>query len=114
MCLVADHYDPAVPLGGLGGEQVGRLGHQLGFEVAGLGAERADDGDVKPAGAERGVGDVNDLVAGGVQGGDCGAQRHGLARADVAGDHAGRLLDDAEADPGDGLGVGLAGEQALS
>jgi len=41
--------DAAVPLGGLGGEHVGRLGHQLGLEVAGPVAERADDGDIQPA-----------------------------------------------------------------
>jgi hypothetical protein len=32
-----------VPFGGLGGEQVAGLGHQLGFEVTGLGAEGPDD-----------------------------------------------------------------------
>jgi hypothetical protein len=68
MSLIAGHYDPAVPLGGLGGEQVGRLGHQPGLEVAGLGAERADDGDIQRTRAEREVGDVDDLVAGRVQG----------------------------------------------
>ena len=45
--------------------------------TAGLGAERADDGHIQPSGAERGVGDVNDLVAGWVQGG-C---RNGMAAA---------------------------------
>jgi hypothetical protein len=111
--LVADHYDAAVPLGGLGGEQVAGLGHQLGFEVAGLGAQRADDGDIQPAGAERRVGDVDDLVPGRVQPGDRGPQRHGLPCSDVPGDHSQRGFHDAEADPGDRLGVGLAGEQVL-
>jgi len=55
MSLVTDQYDATVPLGCLGGEQVAGLGHQLGLEVAGPVAERADDGDVEPAGAEGGL-----------------------------------------------------------
>jgi hypothetical protein len=113
MSLIADHYDPAVPFCGFGGEQIAGLGHQLGFEVARLGAQRADDGDVKAAGAEGGVGDVDDLVAGGVQASDGGAQGHRLARADIPGNYSERGFGDAEADPGDRLGVGLAGEQVL-
>jgi hypothetical protein len=109
--LIADHHDAAVPLGGLGGEQVRCLGHQLGFEVAGLGAERADDRHVQAPGPERGVGDVDHLVAGGVEGGDGGAQRHGLPCSHVPRHHSQRRFDDAEADPGDRLGVRLAGEQ---
>jgi hypothetical protein len=80
-----DHY-AAVPFGGLGGEQVGGLGHQLGLEVAGLGAEGPHDRDVESPGAERGVGDVDDLVAGGVQGGDGGADRDSFPRSDIARD----------------------------
>jgi hypothetical protein len=109
--LIADDHDAAVPLGGLGGEQVGRLGHQLGLEVAGPVAERADDGDIQPAGAEGGVGDVDDLVPGRVQGGDGGAQRHGLPGADVPRHDSERRLHDAEADPGDRLGVRGPAEQ---
>jgi hypothetical protein len=52
MSLVDDHYDLAVALCGLGGEQVGGLGHQLGLEVTRLRAECADDGDIEAAGAE--------------------------------------------------------------
>ena len=102
-----------MPLCGLGGEQVRCLGHQLGLQVAGPVAEGAHDRDVEPSGAEGRVGDVDDLVPGGVQRGDGGAQGHGLARADVPGDDAERGLEDAEADPGDRLGVGLPGEQVL-
>jgi hypothetical protein len=109
--LIHDDHDAAVPLVGFGGQQVGGLGHQLGLEVAGLVAERADDGDVEAAGAEGGVGDVDDLVAGRVEGRDGGADGHGLACADVPGDHSERGLDDAKADPGDRLGVRLAGEK---
>ena len=83
--LVADDHDAAAPFGGLGGEQVAGLGHQLGLEVTGPVAGRADDRHMRPAGAEGGIGDVDDLMAGGVQAGDRGAQRHCLARADVAG-----------------------------
>jgi hypothetical protein len=113
MSLIADHDDLAVSFCGLGGEQVTGLGHQLGFEIAGLGAQRPDDRDVKAAGAKGRVGDVDDLVAGGIQAGDGRAQRHRLARADVAGNYPERGLGDAEADPGDGLGVGLAGKQVF-
>jgi len=38
-----------VSLCGLGGEQVGCLGHQLGLEVARPGAECPDDGDIQAA-----------------------------------------------------------------
>src|ERR1035441_4950958 len=69
------------------------------------------DRDIQPPGAERRVGDVDDLVAGGVQGGDGGADRDSLSRSDIARDNPERGLQDAEADPGDGLGVPLAGEQ---
>jgi hypothetical protein len=100
-----------VPFGGLGGEQVRGLGHQLGFEVARLGAERPDHLHIQTAGPERGVGDVDDLVPGGVQPGDRGPHGHRLPRADITCDHAGQDLVDAEADPRGGLGVSLAGEQ---
>ena len=50
MGLVADEHDPAVPFCGLGGEQVAGLGHQLGLEVAGPGAECPDDGDIQARG----------------------------------------------------------------
>ena len=109
--LIDDEHDGAVPFGGLGGEQVGGLGHQLGFEVAGLGAEGPDDLHVEAAGAEGGVGDVDDLVPGGVQAGDGGADRDRLACLDVAGNHPEQGFGDAEADPGGCLGVGLPGGQ---
>ena len=46
---LVDQHHGAVPFGGLGGEQVSGLGHQLGFEVAGLGAEGPDDLHVEAA-----------------------------------------------------------------
>ena len=90
MGFVADEHDPAVSFCGFGGEQVAGLGHQLGLEVARLGAECPDDGDIQAPGAERRVGDVYDLVPGGVECGDGGAQRHCLARPDVPRDHSQR------------------------
>jgi hypothetical protein len=90
MSLVADEHDPAVPFCCLGGEQVAGLGHQLGFEVAGLGAQRPDDGDIQAPGSERRVGDVDDLVPGRVERGDRRPQRHRLARPDVPRDYSQR------------------------
>jgi hypothetical protein len=52
-------HDPAAPfcylVCYLGGEQVADLGHQLGFEVAGLGARRPDDGDIRALVLKAGV-----------------------------------------------------------
>ena len=45
-------------------------------------------------------------MAGGVEAGEGGAQGHGFASADFAGDHAEGVLADAPADPGGCLGVG--------
>ena len=90
MGFVADQDDPAVSFRGLGGQQVRCLAHQLGFEVAWLGAQRPDDRDIQAPGPERRVGDVNHLVPGRVQAGDGGAQRHRLARPDVPRDDSQR------------------------
>ena len=69
-------------------------------------AERGHDGVVDAADADGGVAQVDEGVPGGVQAGEGGAQGHGLAGADFAGDHAEGVLADAPADPGGGLGVG--------
>jgi hypothetical protein len=103
--------DAGLLAGGVAGVELGDGAAVLG--LAGPVAGRADDGDVEAAGAEGGVGDVDDLVAGGVQAGDGGAQRDGLPAADVSGDHPEGGFGDTEADPGDGLGVRLAGEQVF-
>ena len=50
-------------------------------------------------------------MAGGVEPCNRGAHGHGLAGADIAHDDAEGGLGDAEADAGDGLGVGGPGEQ---
>src|SRR5207245_486414 len=81
------------------------------LEEARAGAERAHDGDVEATGAEGGVGDVDDLVVGGVEGGAGGPGGHRLAGADLAGDDAERGLLDAVEDACDGLLVGSAGEE---
>jgi hypothetical protein len=57
--LVDDQDDAAVAFVFFGGEQVGGLAHDFGLVEAGSGAERGDDRDVEAAGAERGVGDVD-------------------------------------------------------
>src|SRR5450755_143921 len=65
-----------------------------------------DDGVVDAADADGGVAEVDEGVPGGVEAGEGGAQGHGLAGADFAGDHAEGVLADAPADPGGCLGVG--------
>jgi hypothetical protein len=60
------------------------------------------------------VGDVGDLVPGGVQSCHGGVDHYGLPGADVAGDYPEGGLHHAEADPGDRLGVCLTGEQAAA
>src|SRR5262245_2214442 len=98
-------------LGLLSLQQLLSLGHDLGLEEARAGAEGADDCDVEAPGAEGGVGDVDDLVAGRVQGGASGTGSDRLAGADLAGDHAQRRLLDAVEDAGDGLLMRDAGEE---
>lgn len=109
MGFVDYEHDSAVAFRGFGGEQVGGLGHELGSLVAGFCSEGSDDGDVEASGAEGGVGDVDDLVSGGVQCRYGGSDRHGFSCADVSGDHTEGVLDDAEVDAGDGFLVGGPG-----
>ncbi|MEU6512156.1 hypothetical protein [Streptomyces sp. NPDC046942] len=56
--------------------------------------------------ADRGIGQVDDLVTGVVQLRERRPNRDGLARADLAGDHSEGAFADAPGDPGDGLCVG--------
>jgi hypothetical protein len=74
----------------------------------GVAAEVADDLGVEAALADAGVGDVDDGVAHGVEGGDGGAGGDGLAGADLAGDHADGVLCE-PGDAGDGFGVAAVG-----
>jgi hypothetical protein len=76
MGLVDQQGDAAAALQLFDGEQHLGLSHDLGLEEAGLGAERRDQGDVEAAGTQGGrVGEVDDLVGGGVELGDGGARR---------------------------------------
>ena len=104
--FVDDQDGGAAAFGVLGGEGVGGLGDEGGGVGAGWPAEGGDDGVVDAAGADGGVAEVDDGVAGGVEGGQGGADGDGLAGADLAGDDAEGLFGDAPGDPGDGFGVG--------
>ena len=90
-------------LQGLGGEQCLCLADELGDVEAGLGAQGADQGDVDASDAEAGVGHVQPLVAGGVEGVEGSADGDRLADADVADQAADAVLLEAEADAGDRL-----------
>ena len=94
-------------------KQVGSLGHDLGLVEPGLRPEGAHDGDVEAPGAERRVGHVDDLVTCRVEPSHRRSHGHGLSRPDVAGDHAKGGLHDAEADAGDGFGMGVTHEEVL-
>src|SRR3981189_1443495 len=91
--------------GVLGGEGVGGLGERSGVLEAGPAAEAGDELVADTAGAGGGVGDVDEGVAGLVEGGDRGAGGDGFAGAGLADDQADGALRDAPADPGDGLVV---------
>src|SRR5450759_1416416 len=89
----------------LRGEVVHGLGDQRGGVETGDPAEAGDDGGVEAAGADGRVGSVDDGVPGGVEPGQCGPQRDGLAGADLTGDDTEGGFADAPTDPGDGFGV---------
>ena len=78
----------------------------MAWWVSGPRAERGDDLVVDAADPDGRVGQVDDGVAGRVQGGERGADGDGLPGADLAGDHPDPVLGHAPADPGDGLAVG--------
>ena len=81
MGFVDDDHGPSVSFGGFGCEETGGLGHDFGFVESGVGAQRGHDGDVEASGAERGVWNVEDVVAGRVEGCDGGANGDGFAGA---------------------------------
>ena len=111
--FVDDEDGGAAAFGGFGGEGVGGLWDEGGHVGAGQAAEGGDDGVVDAAGADGGVAEVDDGVAGGVQGGEGGADGDGFAGADFAGDDAEGVFGDAPGDPGDGFGVaGVAVQHA--
>ena len=109
--LVEDEHDGLAALGGLGGEQLGRLRDQRRAVEARRGAQRADDLGVDPARPDRRVGQVDDRVAARVQAGARRSGGDGLAGADLAADDAERALADDPVDPRDGLLVSGRAEQ---
>jgi hypothetical protein len=102
--------DPAA-FGCFGGECVAGLGDQGGVVEAGLCAERGHNVVVDAAGVDGGVGDVDQVVAGGFGAVDGGPGGHGFADAGFAGDHGDTAGGDAIADAGGGLVVIGAAEQ---
>jgi len=68
-------------------------------------AEAGHQCGVEAAGSDGRVGQVDHGVPGGVEFGQGGAQRDGLAGPDFTGDDAEGVFADAPADPGDGFGV---------
>ena len=90
----------------LGGDEGGGLGGEHGRSVGGPSAERRHDVVVDASRARRRVGQVDEGVAGLVEGGDGGAGGGCLPGADFARDDAERPLAGAPGDAGDGLGVG--------
>src|SRR5258705_13189374 len=106
MSLVDDQYGGLAPFIAFGGEHGGGLGGEPGVAAVGLAAEGGDDHLVQAADADHRVGQVDDGVPGGVQAGQDGADRDGLAGPDFARYDAYRAFADAPGDAGDGLVVG--------
>ena len=98
-------------LGELGGQVLGGLRDQGGVVEPGHAAQRGDDRVVNASRPDLGVGDGDELVAGGVQPGGGGADGHGLARADLTGDDRDLAGVDAVGDAAGGFLVGGRGEQ---
>src|SRR5580658_4091944 len=111
--LIDDQDGGPASFGGLAGEGVPGLDGEGGGAVDGPAAEGGDGAGEDAADAGGGVADVDDVVAGGVEAGDGGADRGGLAGADFAGDHADGPSCDGPGDAGGGLGaVGVPVEPA--
>ena len=111
VALVDAQDGDAAAFGVFGGQRVAGLRDQGGVVEAGPPAQRGHDVVVDAAGADGGVGDVDQVVAGGFGAVDGGAGGDGLADADLAGDHGDAAGGDAVADAGGGLGVIAAVEQ---
>jgi hypothetical protein len=111
VCFVDQQHDGLAAFVVLGGQQLGGLGDQGRPVEAGDGPEGAHEVVVDASGADHGVGQVDDRVAGRVEAGGHGTGGDGLAGADFAGDHADGVLVDQPAQPGDGFLVAAGGEQ---
>src|SRR6478672_11452428 len=92
--LVNDEDGGAPALGCLAGQDVPGLDGEGGGAVDGLAAQGRDHVRVDAPHAGGGVADVDDGVGGGVEVGGGAADRDRLAGADLAGDHADRLVGD--------------------
>ena len=109
--LIQDENHGLAALGGLRGEQLGRLRDQRRPVEPWGRAERRDDLSVDPARPDRRVGQVDDRVPARVQAGGRRSRGDGLAGADLAAHHPERPLGDDPVDPRDSLLVGSGREQ---
>ena len=105
MGFVDDEHGVAAPFGVFGGQRLGGLGGQ-GGPVKGRGVpERGHDVGEHAAHPDGGVGQVDEHVPGRIQVGGGRPHGHGLAGADLAGDHPDRALVHTPGDAGDRLTV---------
>src|SRR2546429_3198368 len=106
MGLVDDQDGGLAALVAFGGEHGGGLGGEPGVAAVGLAAEGRGDHLVQAPYADHRVRQVDDGVPGGIEAGQDGADRDGLAGPDFAGYHPDGPFGDAPGDPGAGLVVG--------
>ena len=109
--LIDTHDGHPSAFGVFGGQRVTGLGHQRGVVEAGFAAQRGDHVVIDAPRADGGVGDVDEVVAGGFGAVDRGAGGDGLADPDLAGDDGDAAAGDAVGDAGCGLGVIVGAEQ---
>ncbi|BCI83256.1 hypothetical protein MTY66_48810 [Mycolicibacterium sp. TY66] len=103
--LIDDEHGVSAAFGVFGGQCVGGLGGQSGGVKRRGVPEGGHDVGEHAAHSDGGVGQVDDDVAGGVQGGGCGADGYGFAGADFTGDDPDGALVHTPADPGDRFAV---------
>jgi hypothetical protein len=84
--FVDDDDGASVAFDGFSGEECCCLGHDFGFVESGVCAECVHDRDVKTAGAECGVWDVDDVMSGWVKVRDGGTYGNSFSCANVSGD----------------------------
>ena len=111
--FVDDHDDVFVAFVFFRGERVGGLGDQRCFVESGHATKGSHDAGVEAAGTDSRVAEIDDGVTGRVEVGGGGAGGDGLARADLASDHAKGTFADAPVDAGDGFAVAGAAVQHL-
>src|SRR6266567_1845670 len=114
MTFVDDEDDTSTAFPLFGGQQAVRLSDQLGPGQTRMRTQRAHDGHVQAARAERWRGDVDDMVRGEIELAGGGPHGDGLAHADLTGDDAQQRLGDAEADARHRLLVAGAFAQLMS